>query len=342
MTTPHITLEIPTVNYGQFLSPIHEVPTPLPSPAHTPIPSLKRTTVGGCAISESSLSSCSSTRLERKRSQLQQQRRNYNSPDVIYRSDSSAPSILIDTVSDSPIESQERPSISIVVPSAIQIRIESDSPSPSTLSSASNSPLPSPAKTKPPPLNIVNSNFTRFDGLVTGSETNQFRPTPPLRVPLLCVSEPSPDTDYGAVVSEKKSPLVQAVGQAAKQSQQHNKSMLGWQHVNLGSPPLRKLPVTDVTVNAVDVNSINDANMRRAFKDTLDKSSSLDLPHPPPMITITANFSEVESDSDAGMLGKYIDMDYFLKCYVVSCCVSRFDRFFFQSSILMLSLRPFI
>jgi hypothetical protein len=52
--------------------------------------------------------------------------------------------------------------------------------------------------------------------------------------------------------------------------------------------------------------------MRRVYKDTLDKSSSLELPHPPPIITITTNFSEVESDSDAGMLGKYCLVKIFI------------------------------
>lgn len=308
LTTPHITLEIPTVNYGQFLSPIHEVPTPLPSPAHTPIPSLRRTTGlerGGISDSSLSSSNSSTTRLERKRSQLQQQRHNYHGhcPDVIHSGDSSGcPSIQIETVGDSPDNPEQRPSISIVVPSAIQIRIESDSPPPSTLSSASNSPLPSPAKTKPPPLNIINSNFTRFNALQTaGSQTaNEFRPTPPLRVPLLCVSQPSPDAEFVQIESASNCT-------SSRQCQQNKSSnnMLDWGHVSLGSPPLRKVPV-DVTVNAAaNVNTINDASIRRAFKDTLDKSSSLDLPHPPPMITITANFSEVESDSDAGILGKY-------------------------------------
>ena len=295
LTTPHITLEIPTVNYGQFLSPIHEVPTPLPSPAHTPLPSLRRVDRGGNCISDSSLSSGSSGRLERKRFQLRQQPGNYNSSD----DSSTAPSILIDSVAGQ--ENQEtRQSISIVVPSAIQIRIESDSAPPSPHSSASNSPQPSPAKTKPPPLNILNSNFTRFEAFETGTESKEFRPGPPVRVPLLCVSEPSPDTDFE--IPDRRCPL----NQSAKKSQR--KSVLDWEHVSLGSPPLRKVP-EDVVANAAVVNSINDANVRRAFKDTLDKSSSLDLPHPPPMITITTNFSEVESDSDTGMLGKYSLLD---------------------------------
>jgi hypothetical protein len=83
-------------------------------------------------------------------------------------------------------------------------------------------------------------------------------------------------------------------------------SKLEWGQVSLGSPPLRKHLPGDATVN-VDDNFINNTitSMRRVYKDTLDKSSSLELPHPPPIITITTNFSEVESDSDAGMLGKY-------------------------------------
>ena len=74
---------------------------------------------------------------------------------------------------------------------------------------------------------------------------------------------------------------------------------------DLGSPPLRKHIPEDATVNVAE-NLINDTinSIRRVFKDTLDKSSSLELPNPPPIITITTNFSEVESDSDAGLLGK--------------------------------------
>lgn len=298
LTTPHITLEIPTANYGQFLSPIHEVPTPLPSPAHTPIPSVRRVDRGSSSSDSSSLLLGNSARLDRKRSQLRQQAGNCNSSDESCKSGSSAPSIIIDSVaSSSSQENQERQSISIVVPSAIQIRIESDSTQPSPVSSASNSPMPSPAKTKPPPLNILNSNFTRFEAFETSTESNEFQPAPPARVPLLCVSEPSPDTDLETV--DRRCLL----NQSGKKSQR--KSILDWEHVSLGSPPLRKVPVDVVVNSAAAVHSINDASMRRAFKDTLDKSSSLDLPHPPPMITITANFSEVESDSDTGMLGKY-------------------------------------
>lgn len=301
LATPHITLEIPTVNYGQFLSPIHEVPTPLPSPAHTPTPSLKRTDRVG-TDSGSSLLPNNSTRLERKRSQLQQQRRtNESIPDVIYRSDSSAPSILVEAVDDIPLESTvERPSISIVVPSPIQIRIESESPPPSTLSSASNSPLPSPARSKPPPLNIINSNFARFDALVTSLDHNQ--PEQAVSVPLVCVSEASPDRELN--FEESSGALNRATWQLQQQQRQR---ILDWGQVTLGSPPLRRLPVDHVDIHRVDVDSVvNDTSVRRALnKETLDKSNSLDLTHPPPMITITASFSEVESDSDAGMLGKY-------------------------------------
>lgn len=289
LAAPHITLEIPTVNYGQFLSPIHEVPTPLPSPAHTPIPSLRKADRSGTSDSSSSINS----QPQRKRAQLQQQKGSYYSSDESHTSMSSAPSIVIENAATGH-DNQERHSISIVVPSPIQIRVESDSAQHSPVSSASNSPLPSPAKTKPPPLQIINSNFARFEALETGSGANDSRSPFPLAVPILCVSEPSPDTN---LESADKAGLRE---QPSKKLQR--KSVLDWQHVDLGSPPLRKLP-DDAVVNTV-VNSINDAGLRRAFKDALDKSSSLDLPHPPPMITITSNFSEVDSDSDASILGE--------------------------------------
>lgn len=298
--TPHITLEIPTGNYGQFLSPIHEVPTPLPSPAHTPIPSMRK--ADRCGSSDSSLSSGSSTLLERKRPLLQQQRWNYNSSDEYHKGSLSAPSIVVENVT-SHSENSERQSISIVVPSTIQILIESDSAQPSPVSSTANSPLPSPAKIKPPPLHIVNSNFTRFETFQSSTGSNELKSTPPFTVPQLCVSEAFLETtDF-----ENLSTVSNQAGKKCSSSQcSRSLSKLEWGQVSLGSPPLRKHLPGDATVN-VDDNFINNTitSMRRVYKDTLDKSSSLELPHPPPIITITTNFSEVESDSDAGMLGKY-------------------------------------
>lgn len=287
-TSPHITLEIPTMNYGQFLSPIHEVPTPLPSPAHTPIPSTRR--AERCGSSDSSLSSGSSTAIDQRRSLLQQ-RWHRDSCNEKHGIGTSVPSIVEKVTSSR--ENQEKQSISIVVPSNIQILVESESTQPSPLSSTANSPLPSPAKTKPPRLNILNSNFARFEAFEMSTDTNEIAPVPPLTVPLLCVSEASPEkTDFDP--SPKK----------CQNKKSQCTSVLDWEHVSLGSPPLRRLPVDAIVAD----NSINNTSIgiRRNFKDTLDKSSSLDLPHPPPIITITTNFSEVESDSDAGMLGKYI------------------------------------
>ena len=284
-SAPHITLEIPTINYGQFLSPIHEVPTPLPSPAHTPIPSMKR--ADRCGSSDSSLSSGSSTLLERRRPLLQQQKWNYNSSDEYNKCGLPTPSIVVENVSSNP-ENLERQSISIVVPSTIQILIESDSAQPSPVSSTANSPLPSPAKIKPPPLNILNSNFARFQTFDSSTETNEFKSTSPLKAPHVCVLEASPET------TDFKN-LQAGCGFSPAKKSQCNISKLEWEHVSLGSPPLRKHLPGDGTVNVAD-NLVNDtiSSIRRVFKDTLDKSSSLELPHPPPIITITTNFSEVE------------------------------------------------
>lgn len=280
------------MNYGQFLSPIHEVPTPLPSPAHTPIPGPRRA-VDRRGSSDSSLSSGSSTVIDQRRSLLQQ-KWHRDSLNEKFGIGSSVPSIVEKVASSR--ENRERHSISIVVPSNIQIFVESDSAQPTPASSTTNSPMPSPAKTKPPRLNILNSNFTRFEAFEMSTDINEIGPVPPLTLPLLCVSEASPEkTDFDS--SQNKCQH----NQLAKKSQ--CMSVRDWEHVSLGSPPLRRLPVEAMIMN----NSINDIsiNIRRNFKDTLDKSSSLDLPHPPPVITITTNFSEVESDSDAGMLGKY-------------------------------------
>ncbi|XP_059350348.1 uncharacterized protein LOC130692880 isoform X2 [Daphnia carinata] len=285
-TSPHITLEIPTMNYGQFLSPIHEVPTPLPSPAHTPIPSTRR--AERCGSSDSPVSSGSSAAIDQRRSLLQQ-RWHRDGCNEKHGIGTSVPSIVEKVTSSREIP--EKKSISIVVPSNIQILVESDSAQPSPISSTANSPLPSPAKTKPPRLNILNSNFARFEAFEMSTDTNEIAPVPPVTVPLLCVSEASPEnTDFDPLPKKCQNTKSQCT------------SVLDWEHVSLGSPPLRRLPVDAMVTDR----SINDKSIgiRRNFKDTLDKSSSLDLPHPPPIITITTNFSEVESDSDAGMLGK--------------------------------------
>lgn len=121
------------------------------------------------------------------------------------------------------------------------------------------------------------------------------RPQPPRTLPVFCISEPSPDSDsqdlekhHDDLTDEKKS-LTQTV--------------MNWEHVSIGSPPVRKHPV-DMTISPIQQPDNQTAKEvpRRVLKESV--SSSLDLTNPPPMITVTANFSEVESDSDAGTLGR--------------------------------------
>ena len=291
LTTPHITLEIPSTNYGQFLSPIHEVPTPLSSPSHTPVPTLRRQS----GVSDSSsVSNDSPPRTESKRLFQQNLNKddNISSDDISKSSCISTPSIIIDNVdgdSPTPID-QSRPNITVVPP--IRIIVESDSPTPSPLSS------PSPSRTKPPPLHIVNSNFSRFEAFskLTSMEDvpvpnlSETRPQPPRTLPVLCISEPSPVSDSPVLDPE---PHLTAEGK----SQTH--TVMRWEHVSIGSPPIRKHSV-DISQPA-ECQPTNDI-FRRGLKEAV--SSSLDLPNPPPLITITSNFSEVESDSDAGTLGR--------------------------------------
>ena len=253
--TPHITLEIPSVNYGNFLSPIHEVPTPLPSPLHTPNSGIRR---------QANLCSDSPT---------QRRYKDDNSSDESHRSSSSVPSSGWE--SDRTVH--QMPVSIVVTPS-----IESRSPTRSN---------------KPPPLQIVDSNFARFE--LAGSCTQGGS-----SLPVVCVSEPSPEQDGEALHDT-------AVDQTSCSSQ-CKKSVLKWKHVSIGSPPIRKTidpGVIDASIGVstgVFVGASAGQGFRRGLKESFqDKSCSLDLPVAPPMITITANFSEVESDTDAGLLGKY-------------------------------------
>ena len=264
LSTPHITLEIPTPNYGYYLSPIHEVPTPLPSPSHTPLPSLKRQN----AVPTSESSS--------------------GSPQMKRHTDSDM-SVSDETATNSTTMERPRvPLITICSEDGIAVQVPTGSkqaemkvstlPSSAPPSAPSSAPAsPSLIKSKPPPLNIINSNFTRFEKLQRSMEQAAIVNPPPVIsvtpvVPVFCISEPSPED-----------------------SPSKSNSCLNWERINIGSPPIRKNRDNPASF-------INEGPARRIL--TADKSSSLDLPAAPPMITITANFSEVESDTDTGLLGR--------------------------------------
>lgn len=270
LAAPHITLEIPSSNYGQFLSPIREVPTPLPSPSHTPLPSLRRAE-RGYPFGSSSRSPLSK---ERHRPGLQYQKEELQSSDESFKGISFA-------LDDATSLHREKKSISITVPSAIRIQVESPQSTP--LSSPRTSPVPSPAKTKPPPLKILDSNFRRFEHFdALAADASKQLAT----LPTLCVSVASP-------VNERQAQINAA-------SITKRKAALNWDTVNIGSPPLRK--------HSVDAGRLASppGEQRRGLKDANDKCSSLDLPQPPPMITITTSCSEFESDTDPPMLGNHM------------------------------------
>jgi len=252
LSTPHITLEIPTPNYGYYLSPIHEVPTPLPSPSHTPLPSLKRQN----AVPTSESSS--------------------GSPQMKRHTDSDM-SVSDEAATNS--TTMERPRVPLItICSEDGIAVQVPTGSKQAEMKVSTLPAsPSLIKSKPPPLNIINSNFTRFEKLQRSMEQAAIVNPPPVIsvtpvVPVFCISEPSPED-----------------------SPSKSNSCLNWERINIGSPPIRKNRDNPASF-------INEGPARRIL--TADKSSSLDLPAAPPMITITANFSEVESDTDTGLLGR--------------------------------------
>lgn len=287
LTTPHITLEIPTISYGQYLSPIHEVPTPLPSPSHTPVPSLKRQNgISDLAVSiESPVGSHSQKLL------LPQRHEEENISGENQSGRSPVPSIVIEGLDNDVDEKHSTANVAPATPT--ETCMQPDSP-----------PLDSPraallGRTKPPPLHIINSNFTRFEALDSANGTTKsfdasYSPPPQGALPVVFVSEPSPDS------------AVEAFGRIKARQETHSRSnspkhVIKWEQINIGSPPSRKHPV--ITESSIQ-EQILESNVRRSLKDTL--SNSLDLPNPPPLITITSNFchSEVESDSDAGTISK--------------------------------------
>ena len=228
LNTPHITLEIPTPSFGSFLSPIHEVPSPLPSP----LPSLRR---------QSAVPSTESSFVS---PQGGSQSAKIPIPSVIIVSDDGVASDYLQPV-------------------------DSDSPLP---------PTPQSARSKPPPLNIINSNFARFEKLGDFSSRYKVDAVTVPAMPILCISIPSPEESVKSIHTRSTS-----------------------ENRKIGSPPSRKSQEL-----GEDVISINNSAVRRVLKDSGEKCSSLDLPAAPPMITITANFSECESDFDIGPSGTHL------------------------------------
>jgi len=236
---------------------------------HTPNPSLRRQS----GVAETSFSTSNLSQAHCK-PEIKYQRSIHS--DDSRSSSSSTPSIMISQIDEGNLQSESN--ISVLVPPLIQINVES----------VDSSPAPSPGKSKPPPLHIVNSNFTRFQS------ESAILPA----LPLLCVSSPPPESTD----SENESTVhVEAIEMT------QSKPLLNWKHVSIGSPPVRKNTLIDAGLSDRVIRDDNTTKMdfRRPFKDTHDKSSSLDLCHPPPMITVTTNFcSEIESDTDTGPMGK--------------------------------------
>ena len=290
--TPHITLEIPTINYGNFLSPIHEVPTPLPSPSHTPIPSLRRQR-------NLCLDGPNPNRPKDESSSDESRQSSSSMPSINWESDNTVN--LMPVAMPKSIATSIPLSLPLMIPPIVTINVDGE------LTNISRSPT---RTNKPPPLQIVNSNFARFEvatAVAPAAATASAAASAPPLVPVVCVFEPSPNNDSQLLQSSDSHPGV-ALNYHAK------KSALNWQSVSIGSPPIRKTSDYQVAQHVANSDSTvictaavtDESSFRRGFKESFqDKSYSLDLPMPPPMITITANFSEVDSDTDAGLLGKY-------------------------------------
>ena len=236
---PNITLEIPSNNYLYFLSPIHEVPTPLPSPSHTPVPSLRRQN----AASDSDGSPC-------KRFQPTSTKHGATRSKPLL-----TPSITIcdDQGRFTEVTAGDQPAIS-------------KQPSTEPLQSPAAASQP-PPKPKPPPIIITDSNFSRFENVDADIPEIQ----------IFCYSA-EPSAEIGQVFES------------------HSVAS-NWHKISIGSPPVKKNPATCLP-SSFDATT----PCRYPLKNSVDKSNSLDLPTEPPMITITSNLSEVESDTDIGIL----------------------------------------
>lgn len=260
---------------------------------HTPNPGLRRQS----GVSDSSFSNSSSPRAERKLGI--DNRKDEMNLDDSRSSSSSTPSIFISQI-DGHNNLQSGSTSSIMVPPAIQINVLELADSSPTVS-----PVPSPGKVKPPPLHIVDSNFARFKTPDPAPPSVHIPPA----LPLLCISSPPPES------TDSESETTVCIVETASKTEDKDtaksissSSSFNWKQINIGSPPIRKNKAIDTGLS--EKMSRDDgkpeAGFRRALKDTFDKSSSLDLPHPPPMITITTNFcSEIESDTDSVILGKF-------------------------------------
>ncbi|KAF7275274.1 hypothetical protein GWI33_012018, partial [Rhynchophorus ferrugineus] len=214
---PSILLEIPST-ISKCLSPIRELPTPLPSPALTPVMRRSQSPVARRAAAASALD---------------------NSGSGDERISVEIPNVSISTSED---EDAQCPRF-VVDPQAEDGLIFEEA-------AAMQQSALYKAKIRPPPLGQIN-------------DQDQSRPSLPLIIPTLTIETPSPT---------RKSPTILLPG---------------------SPPPQRAYP------HHIDSFPIPGPakTTRKMFKD-FDKPTSLDLPTAPPLITITCNLSEAESDAE--------------------------------------------
>ncbi|XP_050299041.1 uncharacterized protein LOC126737949 isoform X2 [Anthonomus grandis grandis] len=219
---PTILLEIPsTIN--KCLSPIREMPTPLPSPMPSPAitPIMRRAPSPISRLSAGQISASSLDELE-------------NSDDKI--------SIEIPNISVSASDDDE-----IRCPDIVIDPLAEDGLIFEEVAAMQHSALYK-AKNRPPPLGQINIQ----------------NPPPPLVIPTLTIETPSPT---------RKTPTLLVPG---------------------SPPPQRGFPQHQDTFQF----PFTAKSGRKMFKD-FEKPTSLDLPTAPPLITITCNMSEAESDIES-------------------------------------------
>ncbi|XP_055685615.1 uncharacterized protein LOC129791455 isoform X2 [Lutzomyia longipalpis] len=226
---PSILLEIPSGGNGAInkcLSPIRELPTPMPSPALTPImPRPQRTRSPSPNEDPLSFSDEDSNKIDN----LSQRVCVALHADNARATDSEVENFSLDTPTSEPLpsHSMRRSKFQMRVP-AMSISIDIDPPTPEEQTDVKLSPI---------------------------------RPRE-LIIPTLTIETPSPT---------KTTPPMQLFP---------------------GSPPPQRASVGET--NFLFPNK----HQQKRFLKQWEKPTSLDLPFTPPLITITSNFSEVESDFD--------------------------------------------
>ncbi|KAK2723116.1 hypothetical protein QYM36_001707, partial [Artemia franciscana] len=260
-------LEIPCSSYCT-LSPIRELPTPLPSPTPSPQPTpnlIRQTAIADKNTEGETSSTCSS---------LRSRDSNSSSSEGLKKPPPQKLTIILTDCDDKMEMELNVPVISVT-------ECDSNPFSPSTLSSPVS--RPSSPKTKPPPIEIRDSNFTRFINTSNEPPSNGSKDvnqrkcslSQEAKIPVLQIIAPSPVEEILPVLPRKK------------------QDEFSWKTVHIGSPPVRKIPILTIE------SEIETGLPKKYLRDLQEKSNSLDFPFVPPIITITSSFSEIESDTES-------------------------------------------